>query len=161
MWQDYKILFRGAQQCFANSISCQLRCHLSDTISVRPSWPCTCIGLCDTVRPIVSWLEPDGKCAVVDPSRKAIPLPTIVASVHSQPGYMVIVVGDGYEIWNTECRGVICELFVVNCYGWKCESPLFAVYCRVKYELDQSNCHLIVLQTWLILSSALENCWQK
>ena len=30
---------------------------------------------------------------------------------------MVIVVGDGYEIWNTGCRGVICELLVVNCYG--------------------------------------------
>ena len=65
----------------------------------------------------MSWLEPDGKCAVVDPSRKSIPLPMIVVSVHSQPGYMVIVVGDGYEIWNTGFRGIICELFVVNCYG--------------------------------------------
>ena len=65
----------------------------------------------------MSWLEPDGKCAVVDPSRKSTPLPTIVVSVHSQPVYMVIVVADGYEIWNTGCRGIICELFVVNCYG--------------------------------------------
>ena len=65
----------------------------------------------------MSWLETDGKCAVVDPSRKSISLPMIVVSVHSQPGYMVIVVGDGYEIWNTGLRGIICELFVVNCYG--------------------------------------------
>ena len=56
-----------------------LRHQLSDTIYVKPFQTCTCIGLNDIVWPIMLWLEPDGKCAVVDHSRATIPFPRLLS----------------------------------------------------------------------------------
>lgn len=84
----------------------QLRHQLSDTIYVKPFQTCTCISLSDIVRPIMLWLEPDGKCAIVDHSRTAIPLPKIIVPVYPQPGDMVSVKGDQDEIWHAEVRQV-------------------------------------------------------
>lgn len=103
----------------------QLRHELSDTIYVRPFQTCTCIGLCDIVRPIMLWLEPDGKCAIVDHSRKTIPLPKIIVPVYPQPGDMVSVKGDQDEIWHAEVRQVDHErrrvkgYFFVKHLHWK------------------------------------------
>ena len=55
------------------------------------------------------WLEPDGKCAVVDHSRATIPLPKIIVPVYPQPGDMVSVKGDRDEIWHAEVRQVDLE----------------------------------------------------
>ena len=62
-----------------NDDGCQLRHPLSDSkcIYVKPFETCTCIGLCDIVRPIMLWVEPDGKCAIVHHCLKIIPVPKI------------------------------------------------------------------------------------
>lgn len=89
-------------QYFLDDEGCQLRHQLSDTIYARPFQTFTCIGLFDIVRPIMLWLEPDGKCVIVDHYRKTIPLPKFVAPVYPQPGDMVSVKGDQDEIWHAE-----------------------------------------------------------
>ncbi|XP_078355504.1 uncharacterized protein LOC144658540 [Oculina patagonica] len=86
-----------------------LRHQLSDTIYVKPFQTCTCIGLNDIVRPIMLWLEPNGKCAVVDHSRATIPLPKVIVPVYPQPGDMVSVKGDRDETWHAEVRQVDAE----------------------------------------------------
>ena len=94
----------------------QMRHQLSDTIYVKPFHTCTCIGLHDIVRPIMLWLEPDGKCAVVDHSRTTIPLPSVIVPVYPQPGDMISVKGDQDEIWHAEVRQVDLELKRVKGY---------------------------------------------
>ena len=114
-----------AYQYILNDESRPLRHQLSDTIYVRPFQTCTCIGLSDIVRPIMLWLEPDGKCAVVDHSRKTIPLPKVIVPVYPQPGDMVSVRGDQDEIWHAEVRQVdhenkrVKEYFFVKHLHWR------------------------------------------
>lgn len=94
----------------------QLMHPLGDTIYVKPFETCTCIGLCDIVRPIMLWVEPDGKCAIVDHCRKTIPVPKIVVPVYPQAGGMVSVKGDQDEIWHAEVRQVDHEQKKVKGY---------------------------------------------
>lgn len=86
-----------------------LRHQLSDTIYVKSFQTCTCIALNDIVRPVMLWLEHDGKYAVVDHSRATIPLPKVIVPVFPQPGDMVSVKGDRDEIWHAEVRQVDLE----------------------------------------------------
>ena len=80
----------------------QMRHQLSDTIYVVFPHTCTCIGLYDIVLPIVFWLEPDGKCAVVDHFGTTFSLPSVIFPVYPQPGDMISVKGDQDEIWHVE-----------------------------------------------------------
>jgi len=79
-----------------------LRHHLNDTIYVKSFQTCTCIGLNHIVKPVMLWVEHDGKCAVGDHSRATSPLPKVIVPVFPQPGDMVSVKGDQVEIWHAE-----------------------------------------------------------
>ena len=76
------------------------------------------------------WLEPDGKCAVVDHSRTTIPLPSVIVPFYPQPGDMISVKGDQDEIWHAECRQV--DLKPKRVKGYACQSTPSATYRKIR-----------------------------
>ena len=83
--------------------------QLSDTIYMKPFQTSTCIGIHDSVRPIMLWPEPDVKFAIVDHSRTNIPLPKVIVSGNPQPADMVGVKGDHDDIWHAEERQIYLQ----------------------------------------------------
>ena len=79
---------------------------LSDTPNIKPFESSTCLGLKDLQREIMLFPDVNGNFTVVDPYRKAVPLPPVIVPVYPQIRDMILVKGNNDDIWHAEVRRV-------------------------------------------------------
>lgn len=93
-----------------------LRHPLSDTPIVEPFETNACLYVRSLKRKIMLYPLEEGLFAVIDPSRTHIPLPQVLVPVFPQIGDMVLVKGDGEDLWRAEIRTIDSDLKVACGY---------------------------------------------